>query len=137
MYHLMISRLVIYRSPLIVAIDRPFIDAPTQTNFDSISQELVTPKVVTSAVVVAVKKQRYLDLMDGHPQNTLLARIQSFPVAYMNNTATNNSTDIISRILTLEMIPPRTLIIIIYDSTVVHKHHMSLGIITHTQYHLK
>ena len=53
-------------------------------------------------------------------------RVQPLPAIFGANASTNNSVKLLARILALEMIPPHTPAIIIYDSDVVYSHHLSL-----------
>ena len=56
----------------------------------------------------------------------ILSRFQPLPAAYGTNNITNNTAELLARILACELIPPHTPAIIIYDSVVVHSQHISL-----------
>ena len=56
----------------------------------------------------------------------LLSRVQPLPTAYGTNNVTNNTAELLARVLTYEFLPHDTPTIIIYDSTVVHIQHLAL-----------
>ena len=60
------------------------------------------------------------------PTIPILSRVQPLPAAYGTNNVTNNTAELLARILVCELIPPHTPVIIIYDSIVVHSQHMYL-----------
>ena len=70
------------------------------------------------------------------PTIPILSRVQPLLAAYETNNVTNNTAEILARILACELIPPHTSAIIIYDSAVVHSQHMTLVGTTSTHRHL-
>ena len=60
------------------------------------------------------------------PTIPLLSRVQSLSTAYGTNNVTNNTTELLARVLASELLLHDTLAIIIYDSTVVHIQHLTL-----------
>lgn len=62
----------------------------------------------------------------------LLARTQPPSTIHWNNIAINDSTELLAQILALETILLHIPVIIIYDSTLVHIHHLTHSTTTHT-----
>ena len=60
------------------------------------------------------------------PTIPLISRVQSLPVVYGTNNVTDNMAELLARIQVWKFIPVHTPVIIIYDSTVVHSHHLVL-----------
>ena len=60
------------------------------------------------------------------PTIPILSRVQSLSAAYSTNNVTNNTAELLARILACELIPSHTPATIIYDSAVVHSQHMAL-----------
>ena len=60
------------------------------------------------------------------PTIPIISREQPLPAAYDTNNVTNNTAELLARILACELIPPHIPAIIIYDSAVVHTQHLAL-----------
>ena len=60
------------------------------------------------------------------PTIPLLSRVQSLPSAYDTNNVTNNTVELLARIMAYELLPDNIPAIIIYDSTVVYSQHIAL-----------
>ena len=60
------------------------------------------------------------------PKIPLLSRVQPLPTAYGTNNVTNNTAELLTRILACEILPHVTPVIIIYDSAVVHIQQLAL-----------
>lgn len=56
----------------------------------------------------------------------LLSRVQPLPAAYRTNNDTNNTAELLARIMVYELLPLKTPVIIIYDFTVVHSQHLAM-----------
>ena len=56
----------------------------------------------------------------------LLFRVQPLPAAYGTNDDTNNTAEILARIMVYALLPLETPFIIIYDFTVVHSQHLAM-----------
>ena len=60
------------------------------------------------------------------PTIPLLSRVQPLPAAYGTNNVTNNTAELLARIMACDLLPADTPAIVIYDSTVVHSQHIAL-----------
>ena len=69
------------------------------------------------------------------PTIPLLSRVQPLPAAYGTNAVTNNTAELLARILACDLLSPDTPAIIIYDSAVVHSQHIALLDRSHTHRH--
>ena len=66
------------------------------------------------------------------PTIPLLSHVQPLAAAYGTNNVTNNTTELLARIIACEILPINTLAIIVYDSVVVHSQHLALLALMHT-----
>ena len=112
-----------YRSPLIVFIDGSYIDPQVPSFPISVQPSMVlVPRYATSAIVVVVNNTAASPSWTTLSTIPLFVRVQLLPASFGITTPTNNSAELLARILVLESIPHHILAIIIYDSAVVHSH---------------
>ena len=78
--------------------------------------------VTISAINNSHPTKQWMDL----PTIPLLSRVQPFPTAYGTNNVTNNTVELLIRVLSCELLPHNTPAIVIYDSTVIHSQHLAL-----------
>ena len=62
----------------------------------------------------------------GLPIILLLTRVQLLPAAYSTNNTTNNTVELLARVMACELLPLNRPTIVIYDSDVVHSQHLAL-----------
>ena len=60
------------------------------------------------------------------PTILLLSCVQPLPTTYGTNNVTNNTAELLARVLACELLPHDTPAIVIYDSIVVHSQHLAL-----------
>ena len=126
-----------YQSPLIIAIDGSYHPPNTNTIFPPPQPNTTnTGDAAASAVLLAINNTSRDGTWLHKPTIPLLARVQPLPAAYGTNPATNNSAELLARILALELLPPHIPAIIIYDSQVVHDLHHNLTSAPYTARHL-
>ena len=110
-----------YNSPLIVSPIRiPHIYPPNQPQHPTVAR--ATASVTVTAINNSHPTQSWTDL----PTIPLLASVQPLLAAYGTNDVTNNTAELLARILACELIPADMSAIIIYDSAVVHSQHLAL-----------
>ena len=116
-----------YNSPLILTIDGsfrpspiPHIYLPHQPHHPTTAY--ATASITITAINNSTPSRNWMHL----PTIPILSRVQSLPAAYSTNNVTNNTAELLARILACELIPSHTPATIIYDSAVVHSQHMAL-----------
>ena len=87
---------------------------PTTTN--------TTASVTITAINNSTPSRNWMHL----PIIPIISRVQPLPAAYGTNNVTNNTAELLARILACELIPPHTPAIIMYNSAVVYSQHMAL-----------
>ena len=60
------------------------------------------------------------------PTIPLLSHVQPLPAAYDTDNATNNTAELLVRVMACKLLPEHTLAIVIYDSAIVHSQHLAL-----------
>ena len=125
-----------YNSPLIVSIDGsftppriPHIYPPNQPQHPTVAK--ATASVTVTAINNSHPTRPWTDL----PTTPLLARVQPLPAAYGTNDVTNNTAELLARIMACELIPADMPAIIIFDSAVVHSQHLALLTTNYTNRH--
>ena len=94
-----------YKSPIILATDGSY-HAPTATDTFLSPQPhtAITGRPATSVVVVAINNTTQDDTWFYKPIIPLLARVQPLPTANGTNPSSNNSAELLARILVLELL---------------------------------
>ena len=98
----------------------PHIYPPNQPQHPTVA------KATASVTVTAINNSHPSQSWTDFPTIPLLARVQPLPAAYGTNDVTNNTAELLARILACELIPANMPAIIIYDSEVVHSQHLAL-----------
>ena len=106
-----------YKSPLILTIDGPFkpldthhIYPPHQPQHPTFAH---TAASITSTVINnSHLTTQWMDL----PSIPLLLRVQPLPAAYDTNNVTNNTAELLVRVMACDFLPENTPAIVIYDS---------------------
>lgn len=126
-----------YKSPLIIAIDgcyHPPIETivfpPPQPYTDTAGY------VASSVVFIAIDNTTQDNTWINKPTILLLVRIQPLRAAYDTNPTSNNSAELLARIMALKLLLLHIPAIIIYDSQVVHNLHHNLTSKPYTAQHL-
>jgi len=116
-----------YASPLILTIDEyskppvtQHIHPPHQPQHPTIAYAAAS--VTITAINNSHPTKPWMDL----PTIPLLSRVQPLPAAYGTNDVTNNTAELLARVLACELLPHDYPAIVIYDSTVVHSQHLAL-----------
>ena len=126
-----------YQSPLIIAIDGSYHPPTATADFPPPQPNTTnTGDAAASAVLLAINNVSRDGTWLHKPTIPLLARVQPLPAAYITNPATNNSAELLARILALKLLPPHIHAIIIYNSQVVHDLHHNLTSTPYTARHL-
>ena len=120
--------LVEYNSPLILTIDGSFklstrlhvYPSPRQPHPPTLAH--VAASVTITALNNSHPTQQWMKL----PTIPSLSRVQSLLAAYGTNSVTNNTAELLARIMVCEILPENIPAIIIYDSMVVHNQHIAL-----------
>ena len=60
------------------------------------------------------------------PTISLLSRVYTMSATYVTNIVTNNTAELLARILACELLPVSTPAITVYNSTVAHNQHLAL-----------
>ena len=110
-----------------LTIDGSFKPCPTQHVYPPRQPHPPTLAHTAASVTIAVLNnshptQQWIDL----PTVPLLSRVQPLPAAYGTNNVTNNTAELLARIMACDLLPADTPAIVIYDSTVVHSQHLAL-----------
>ena len=116
-----------YHSPLVLTIDESFKPSPSLHVYPPRqSHPFTLVHTATSVTITTLNNshptQQWMDL----PTIPLLSRVQPLPPAYNTNNVTNNTAELLLRIMACELLPANTPAIIIYDSTVVNSQHIAL-----------
>jgi len=116
-----------YQSPLVLTIDGSFKPSPTLHVYPPRQPHPPTMAHAAASVTITALNNSHptrpwVDL----PTIPLLSRVQPLPAAYDTNNVTNNTAELLARIMACELLPADTPAIIIYDSTVVHSQHIAL-----------
>ena len=116
-----------YQSPLVLTIDGSFKPSPTINVYPPRQPHPPTMAHAAASVTITALNNTHptrpwMDL----PTIPLLSRVQPLPAAYGTNNVTNNTVELLARIMACELLPADTPAIIIYDSTVVHSQHIAL-----------
>ena len=116
-----------YQSPLVLTIDGSFKPSPTLHVYPPRQPHPPTLSHAAASVTITALNnyhptQQWMDL----PTIPLLSRVQPLPAAYDTTNFTNNTVELLARIMDCELLPADTPAIIIYDSTVVHSQHSAL-----------
>ena len=121
----LLTFLCYYHSPLIIAIDGSYHPPIEHIVFPSPQpHSAIAGHAVASVVFLAIDNITQGNAWLNKPTIPLLACIQPLPAAYGTSPASNNSAELLTRILALKLLPPHILAIIIYDSQVIqHLHH--------------
>ena len=89
-------------------------------------QHPTTAYTAVSVTITAINNshptKQWMDL----PIIPLLSRVQPLPTVYGINDVTNNTAELLVRVLACELLPIDTPAIVIYDSTVVHSQYLAL-----------
>ena len=125
--HAITNILLTYNSPLILTIDGSFKPFNTQHVYPlNQPQRLTIAHVAASFTIAAINNSHpFKPWMDLLPI-PLLFRVQPLPAAYGTNDDTNNTAEILARIMVYALLPLETPFIIIYDFTVVHSQHLAM-----------
>ena len=116
-----------YNQPLILTIDGSFIPSPNPHIYPPYQHHHPTTAYAAASVTItAINNSNPSRNWMNLPTIPILSRVQPLPAAYDTSNVTNNTAEILARILACELVPPHTPTIIIYDSVVVHSQHMSL-----------
>ena len=116
-----------YNSPLILTIDGSFRPSPSPHIYPPHqSHHPTTTYAVVSVTITAINNSTPTSDWRNLPTIPILSRVQPLPAAYGTNNVTNNTAELLARVLACELIPPHTPAIIIYDSAVVHSQHLAL-----------
>ena len=119
--------LFVYDSPLIFTIDGSFKPSGTKNIYPPHqSQQLTLAHVVTSVTITPINNSHPTKSWMNLPTIPLLFRVQSLKAAYGKYTITNNTAELLARIMPCELLLLNTPTIIIYDSTGAHIQHLSL-----------
>ena len=125
----LLTFLCYYHSPLIIAIDGSYHSPIKPIVFPSPQpRSAIAGHAVASVVFIAIDNITQGNAWLNKPTIPLLACIQLLSAAYVISPASNNSAELLARILALELLPPHIPTIIIYDSQVVydlHHNHIS------------
>ena len=98
----------------------PHIYPPNQPQHPTVAK--ATASVTVTAIDNLHPTRAWTDL----PTIPLLARVQPLPAAYGTNDVTNNTAELLARIMACKLLPADMPAIIIYDSAVVHCQHLAL-----------
>ena len=124
-------------SPLINTIDGSYHQSNDPIVFPSPQPHTTTAGyAAASTVFLAIDNTTQDNAWINKPTIPLLARVQPLPAAYGTNPTFNNSTELLARILALEILPPRIPAVVIYDSQVVYELHHNLTSTPYTARHL-
>ena len=77
------------------------------------------------AILLTINRHPTTPWMDL-PTIPLLSHVQPLPAAYDTNNATNNTAELLVRVMACKLLPEHTLAIVIYDSAIVHSQHLAL-----------
>ena len=89
-------------------------------------QHPTTAHAATSVTIIAINSSHPTRQRMDISIIPLLFRVQPLPTAYGTNNVTNNTTELLARVLAYELLPHDTPAIVIYDSTVVHSQHLAI-----------
>ena len=89
-------------------------------------QHPTTAHAATSVTIIAINSSHPTKQRMDISIIPLLFRVQPLPTAYGTNNVTNNTAELLARILAYELLPHDTPAIIIYESTVVHSQHLAI-----------
>ena len=120
--------LVAYNSPLVLTINGSFKPSPTQHVYPPRQPRHPTlAQGAASVTITALNNSHPTQQWTDLPTVPLLSCVQPLPAVYGTNNVTNNTAELLARIMTCELLPANTPAIIIYDSTVVRSHIALLG----------
>ena len=116
-----------YNSSLILIIEGSF--KPPYTQYIYPPRQPQHPNLAHAAASVTItaidnsySTTQWMDL----PTIPLLSHVHPLPATYGTNNVTNNTPELLARIMTYKFLPVKTLAIIVYDSVVVHIQHLAL-----------
>ena len=117
----------IYASPLILTIDGSFKPSVTQHVYPpNQPQHPTIAHAVASVTIIAINNSHSTKQWMDLPTILLLSCVQPLPTTYGTNNVTNNTAELLARVLACELLPHDTPAIVIYDSIVVHSQHLAL-----------
>ena len=90
------------------------------------SQHPTIAHAAVSVTITAINNSHPTTPWMDLPTISLLSRVQPLPTAYGTNNVTNNTAELLARVLACELLPRDFPAIVIYDSTVVHSQHLAL-----------
>ena len=114
--------LAIYASPLIITIDSSFKPFTTQHVYPHPTTAHAEDSVTITTINNSHPTKPWMNL----PTIPLLSRVQPRPTAFGTNNVTNNTAELLARVLVCELLPHETSAIIINDSAVVYSQHLIL-----------
>ena len=123
----LVALLRTYNSPLILSIDGSFTPSTLPHIYPPHQPQHPTVAIATASVMVTVNNNSHpFQSWTEIPTIPLLSRVQPLPAAYGTNNVTNNTVELLARILAYELIPANMPAVIIYDSAVVHSQYLAL-----------
>ena len=116
-----------YNSPFILTIDESFkphdtyhIYPPRQPQHPTLAH------AAASVTITAINNSHPTKQWMVLPSIPLLSRVQPFTAAYGTNNVTNNTAELLARVMAYDLLPENTPEIVIYDSAIVHNQHLAL-----------